>query len=260
MFPARLLHFDFCILQFAFWFLYAAHLARTKPWWGCRTTLPAHGFPLFPESLIPGLAPAPPTRNFAHMVDQEIPTRWKRIFRFVDAHRPLLATPGAIVATWRTYQGHRLGPYYRLAYRENGRQQSRDLGCCKELVARVRGTLADFQRRLQESKVMRGLIHAAKRAWHLCELRLRVQLSAVGIQMQGWELRGVREAFDRAFLPPCCWEAEYKSLFPPPPPTLEIPTPESIPKWFSTWRDGPDRLLGLPSGAFINSLHLTSIA
>ena len=38
------------------------------------------------------------------------------------------ACQGTVTTSWRTYRGRRLGPYYRLAWRENGRQRSIYLG------------------------------------------------------------------------------------------------------------------------------------
>lgn len=154
--------------------------------------------------------------------------RWTRIREFLEARRPLFAAQGSIVASWRTYRGRRLGPYYRLAYREAGRQCSLYLGRSLELLESVRQTLASFQRSLRERQVFRRLRSAARKALRTSKARLRQQLAAVGIRLKGLEFRGVRAAFARrqtAFFPP----SPAPSL---PPPFFIPPVPPSLRKWF----------------------------
>ncbi len=55
------------------------------------------------------------------------------------------ASQGTVVATWRTHRDRRLGPYYRLTWRENGRQRSVYLGRQGPLVDQVRSLLHEAQ-------------------------------------------------------------------------------------------------------------------
>ena len=61
-----------------------------------------------------------PSRDQQQRVDQ--------VCELVRAQLGVFSRQGAIVATWREHQGRKLGPYYRLAWREEGRQRSRYLG------------------------------------------------------------------------------------------------------------------------------------
>ena len=61
-------------------------------------------------------------------VDQKTKRRYEAVRAWIFAHRRLLATQGTVTASWREYQGRRLGPFYRLAYREGNRQRSVYLG------------------------------------------------------------------------------------------------------------------------------------
>ena len=69
--------------------------------------------------------------------------------RLVSARRELFARQGSVVASYRYRTGRRFGPYYRLAYRDGGRQGSVYLGRAAAVVARVRHMLHDLQHLLR---------------------------------------------------------------------------------------------------------------
>ena len=87
--------------------------------------------------------------------------RFQRVSDFVGARAGAFSRQGVVVATWREYEGRRLGPYYRLAWREEGRQRSLYLGCSTWVVEKVRELLAGLQRELREGRVLRRLEGAA---------------------------------------------------------------------------------------------------
>ncbi len=66
------------------------------------------------------------------------------------------ANQGTVVETWRTYRGRRLGPYYRLTWREDGRQRAIYLGRQGPLVEEVR-------RLLHEAQTIRRMIREHRR-------------------------------------------------------------------------------------------------
>lgn len=111
------------------------------------------------------------------------------------------ARQGAVVTAWRTYRGRRLGPYYRLAYREGSRQRSIYLGRQSPLVDKVRNLLGVLQakhrfrclarRRRAElrRRVLRPLKEYLERAF---------LLYGNGLYFKGWEVRGIRAFQARA--------------------------------------------------------------
>jgi len=107
------------------------------------------------------------------------------------ASRPtLFARQGSVVASWRHYRGRRLGPYYRLAYRQNGRQCSVYLGRCDQLVRRVRAELQKRQspwRRCRALARMRTRLKASLRREKAC---LDVHLRKLGLYLKGFKSRG----------------------------------------------------------------------
>jgi len=78
-------------------------------------------------------------------VDQKSSMRRVELLAKIRQAAPAVATAGSIVETWRTYRGRRLGPYYRLAYRESGIQRSIFIGGDSQLVAAARELLAELQ-------------------------------------------------------------------------------------------------------------------
>ena len=108
-----------------------------------------------------------------------------------------ISTQGSIVKSWRSYRGRRLGPYFRLAYRNGGRQRSLYLGADAELAAEVRQRLAQRQaaHRLslmlhRQKQLVRKSLARHKNAW-------RRELAAVGLLLKGNEIRGLSRSAGR---------------------------------------------------------------
>ena len=67
--------------------------------------------------------------EFSRVVDQcGSPGERIAVLQKILAQAELLRHQGAVVATWRTQRGRTSGPFYRLAYRQGGRQRSIYLG------------------------------------------------------------------------------------------------------------------------------------
>jgi hypothetical protein len=106
--------------------------------------------------------------------------------------KSVLARQGTIVASYRAYRGRKLGPYYRLIYRAEGRQCSVYLGKSEKILHRVRRLLEKLQKPQQ---IRRSVMHAAKTAevamkQHMAQFR--IELLRVGLQLRGFTVRGWR--------------------------------------------------------------------
>ena len=128
-----------------------------------------------------------------------------------------------MVATWRRRgpQTKAFGPYYRLRYREDGRQRSVYLGraeekgtgpiCAKHraptkgrsgrsgkldlspsLVEQVRRMLADLQQPRRQRRAINRLRRQVCAALRAQKGRLDTQLRRFGLRLQGFEVRGWR--------------------------------------------------------------------
>ena len=135
-----------------------------------------------------------------------------RAIRLIAARRDLFSRQGAVVATWRsrsrpdrlagsvTHTG-KCGPYYRLAYREDGRQRSVYLGREGPVVDEVRRLLADLQRPLQQRRLMNRLFRQARAAVRIHKTRVDAQLRPLGLRLQGFEVRGWQTSLLRGLRP-----------------------------------------------------------
>jgi len=118
----------------------------------------------------------------------------------IARRRELFARQGSIVAIWRRRGSRTYGPYYRLCYREGGRQRSVYLGREGALVAQVRQTLADLQRPWREHRAVTRLERQVKTALRAEKGRLNRHLRLLGLRLQGFEVRGWRTSPTRRWL------------------------------------------------------------
>ncbi len=120
--------------------------------------------------------------------------------QLLQNHPDRFAGQGAVVATWRTYRGRRLGPYYRLAWRENGRQRSIYLGRQGPIVEEVRLLLHQAhtsrrirrEHRLRIARLQKELIRPIRQ--YIKEI---FRLFGNGLYIKGSEIRGIRTAGPR---------------------------------------------------------------
>jgi hypothetical protein len=109
------------------------------------------------------------------------------------AARPdLFARQGSVVASWRRRGAHTYGPYYRLIYREEGRQRSVYLGRAGGLVEAIRGRLLALQAPLRERRVVERTRRHAAALMRASKAQLNLQLRPWGLRLQGFEVRGWR--------------------------------------------------------------------
>jgi hypothetical protein len=123
--------------------------------------------------------------------EQDECERFEKIRRLVARRARIFFRQGAVVASWRQWAGRRLGPYYRLAYREQGRQRSIYLGKSESLAEKVRQLLAAVQQPRREERCLERLQANARAALRATKDQLRKHLAVWGIRLKGSEFRGV---------------------------------------------------------------------
>lgn len=126
------------------------------------------------------------------LVDQKRSAMRGRIDELFAAEAATLARQGAVVETWRTHEGRRLGPYYRLAYRSGGRQRSLYLGCDCDLAEEVRRRLATLQAPRRQQRMYAQWGRRVAQGFRLHKQVLRAELAQVGLTLKGNEVRGLR--------------------------------------------------------------------
>ena len=130
-------------------------------------------------------------------VSQKGLARFERVRSYVLARKALFAAQGSVAATWRTYRGRRLGPYFQVAWREGGRQRWLYLGTSQHLAGWVRDLLARLQRPRRDRRLSDRLQRQVRSSLRRCKAKLGQLLAAYGIQLKGFEFRGARRALAR---------------------------------------------------------------
>jgi hypothetical protein len=125
-------------------------------------------------------------------VDQKTRAARRRALDLVARYEQLLRTQGAVVASYRLYRGRRLGPFFRVAFRVDGRQRSIYLGKDPALAEEVRGVLARLQAPLERRRGLKRQRDAAKAGLRRAKIRLEQELARVGLGLKGYEVRGWR--------------------------------------------------------------------
>lgn len=125
-------------------------------------------------------------------VDQKSTATFARVCRLIAAHPELFAAQGTVVTSWRRYRGRTLGPYFRLAYRADGRQRSIFLGRSPKLAEAVRALLGAVQRPARDKRTLARLRKSAQAALVQCKGDLRRELGTRGLVLKGLEVRGWR--------------------------------------------------------------------
>jgi hypothetical protein len=105
------------------------------------------------------------------------------------AAAPALAESGAVRATWRTYRGRRLGPYFRVVYCHRGRQKWIYVGRSAELAGQLRQLLAVLQAPAEERRQLRRLWAAARRGLATQKVAWQAELARHGLVAKGFEIR-----------------------------------------------------------------------
>ncbi len=155
-------------------------------------------------------SPAPPNPEKRDPVSQNLKgaARFQKVQLFIKANVQVFTRQGTVAATYRTYKGKRLGPYYQLTYRDQGRQHWLYLGRSEKLADQVREFLGELHTPRDQLRLNRRLQSRARAALRLAKAQLKELLAQRGVSLKGWEFRGVRKflaqyyPLPRPFTPP----------------------------------------------------------
>ncbi len=125
---------------------------------------------------------------------QKIEARFEQVRAQILAHAAFFVANGSVEATWRTYRGRRLGPYFRVGCRQRSvqhalgtgaapRQTSIYLGHSPELAARVRELLDALQQHTRCKRRCEQLRRQVRRSLTRSEKELRRLLAERGAEL-----------------------------------------------------------------------------
>ena len=124
-------------------------------------------------------------------VTQKERDRLERVSAALVDRRELFVRQGAVVATWRPYKGQRLGPYYRIVYREDGRPRSIYLGASAWLARQVRSLLTRLQTPLRESRALKRVLGTVRASLRRHQRQAKSLFARLGVRLRGFEYRGL---------------------------------------------------------------------
>jgi hypothetical protein len=135
--------------------------------------------------------------NMPHSVDEELLEKLESVDQKVrDAvslirqQADVFSHQGSVQESWRSYKGRQLGPYYRLVFRTVGQQRSIYLGSDQDGAALVRETLQLVQQKPRRQKSISQCRKAVRAELRKTRRQLQDQPAAVGLRIQGAEIRG----------------------------------------------------------------------
>jgi hypothetical protein len=115
-----------------------------------------------------------------------------QLLRFLADHGDLFAAQGSVQASYRRYQGRKLGPFFRLSFRQAGKQRSRYIGQDRALAAQIERRLQELQAPLVGARQIERSLSEHRRHLKLAKVEFRRRLEAHGLRLQGNEIRGWR--------------------------------------------------------------------
>ena len=124
--------------------------------------------------------------------------------RLIAARPDIFARRGHIAASYRSRNGKRFGPYYRLAFRDGDRQCSIYLGVDGPLVQQVGQSLDAVQRPRRQFRAISRLQRQIRAALRVEKRHLSALLRPYGLHLKGFELRGMRFSLIKPFMPRRC--------------------------------------------------------
>jgi hypothetical protein len=121
----------------------------------------------------------------------DLAAKKQRLLDFVAEHAAVLCRQGSVQESWRWHGGTKLGPFYRIAWRHEGKQHAHYIGASADLAAAVRLALAGLQAPLHEAQerdrhIAEILCDLKAKKQEFRELLARQYLSLKGNEIRGW--------------------------------------------------------------------------
>ena len=120
-------------------------------------------------------------------------SKFRTIREFILSHRDVFRRRGSVVSSWRTYRGRRLGPFFSLRYRLDGRQSAIYLGRSIVLADQIKGLL----REVQQERLFARLERQARAELCVCKQLWERDLASMGLTRKGFEVRGWSDVVEK---------------------------------------------------------------
>jgi hypothetical protein len=125
-------------------------------------------------------------------ISKSVDQKREATLRFLSDHAEFLSQQGSVQASWRHYNEHALGPFFRLQYRAAGRQRCLYLGGDRTLASEVQAILREMQAPLRAKRTLAQQTATARKALKNQTRNLDKELRKRGLYLKGTEVRGWR--------------------------------------------------------------------
>jgi hypothetical protein len=95
--------------------------------------------------------------HFSQFAHENNPARLEKLRLQLLAHQELIAKDGCLAATWKNYRGKRLGPYYRVEFRQDRAVKTIYLGRDPLLVEFATALIDDIKKPSRQKRYLRRL-------------------------------------------------------------------------------------------------------
>ena len=120
------------------------------------------------------------------------PQRPSPALRYIEEHREQFARQGCVVASYRKVGERTNGPYFRLAFRVEGRQHSLYIGRDPQAAEAVRTALNQLHAHRRRQLLFDKWERDARRTLRLAKLQADFHVRPLGLRFHGFEIRGWR--------------------------------------------------------------------
>ena len=128
--------------------------------------------------------------NFAH---EKTLARWERLQTQVLKYNELIAQDGCIGEIWKTYRGKRLGPYYRVEFRENRATRTIYIGRDEQLAKMASAMIDELKHPRREDRIIRRARMAARAALRRSLAEAEALAAPLGYRRRGFRFCKRRE-------------------------------------------------------------------
>jgi hypothetical protein len=118
--------------------------------------------------------------------------KFRSVTELIESRPDIFSRQGSVVESWRRYGGRRLGPYFRLSFRDGKKQRSVYLGRSITLAEDVRKILTAKQQPIHLARQCRRARVAVATALRRHKSRWEADLQEYGLESKGFEIRGWR--------------------------------------------------------------------
>jgi hypothetical protein len=133
-----------------------------------------------PQDLHPGKV------HISHFDDEKATARFVDLRSQILGRKELITRDASVVASWKTYRGKRFGPYYRVAYRENGVLRSIYIGRDEQLAKMASALIDELKQPREEDRLIRRLRAAARASLRRTLAEAEALAAPLGFRRRGF--------------------------------------------------------------------------